>query len=144
RGGAQGPHARDAQRRRVRPGRRAGLRPGSAAVVGLDLDDLDGDLTPVGGRVGALLALLQADDRGAERARLAVDVEVRVRGDLATAEEEHLFAAGDDGGHDGARLDDTGAGRRLADRGILQQRLQRADAGLLLALLVLRRVIAAV
>ena len=75
---------------------------------------------------------------------LAVDVELGADGDLAVAEQEDLFAAGDDRRDDGAGLDDAGALRSLAHRGGLEQVLERADAGLLLALLVLGGVVAAV
>src|SRR6478752_2690389 len=128
-------------------GRRAGLggrSVASLAVVGLDLDDLDGDLAAVGGRVRGLLAFLAAEDGESERRGLAVDVELAADGDLAVAEQEDLLAAGDDGGDHGARLDDAVALGRLADRRGLEQLLQGADARLLLALLVLGGVVAAV
>src|SRR6185437_16422542 len=84
------------------------------------------------------------EDRGSERRRLAVDVECAVRRDLAVAEQEDLLAAGNERRDHRAGLDDTGADRHLADLGMLQQLLESADAGLLLALLVLRGVVAAV
>ena len=81
----------------------------SLTRVGLDLHDLDGDLAPVRRGVRGLLALLEAEDRRAERRGLAVDVELGVDRDLAVAEQEDLFAAGDDRRDDGAGLDDAGA-----------------------------------
>src|SRR5690606_29233799 len=111
---------------------------------GLDPRDLDRDRLAVGGLVRGLLADLQTQDRLAERAGFAVHVEFGVAGDLTTAEEEDLFAACDDGGDHGSGLDDAAAGGCDADLGGLQQMLERADASLLLALLVLRRMVATV
>ena len=125
----------------------AARRAGSAllTVVGLDLDDLDGDLPAVRSGVGGLLALLAADDRGAERRCLAVDVELGADGDLAVAEQEDLFVAGDDRRDDGAGLDDAGALRApRRPSAVFSRCCERADAGLLLALLVLGGVVAAV
>src|SRR3954469_9760536 len=62
-------------------------------------DDLDRDLATVGGGVGDLVTDLVAEDGGAQRALLAVDVEIGVAGDLAAAEQEGLLLAGQLNGH---------------------------------------------
>jgi hypothetical protein len=85
---------------------RAGIS-GSLPGPRLDASDLDGDLAAVRGGVAGLLADLQSEDRGAQRRLLAEDVELGVAGDLAAADEEALLVARDDGGDDGAGLDDA-------------------------------------
>src|SRR5690606_27188815 len=115
-----------------------------SAREGLDRDDLDGDRLAVGRLVRALLADLHADDGRAERALLAVDVEVGAARDLAAAEQELLLVAEDERRDDGAGANRAVGLGRLAGLRVLEDRGQLADASLLLALLVLRRVIPAV
>jgi uncharacterized protein YejL (UPF0352 family) len=114
-----------------------------SAREGLDLQDLDLDRAAVGRLVGGLVADLEALDRGSERARLAVDVEVGAAA-ISRLPRRKTSSPPATVADDGARLDDAAAGRGLADLGRLQQRLERADARLDLALLVLGGVVAAV
>src|SRR5690554_3525018 len=76
----------------------------SSHAVGLDRDDLDLDLLAIGRDVAGLVADLAPEDRLAERAAFAPDVQVVgvvVVDDLAAAEQEHFLVALDLGGHDG-------------------------------------------
>src|SRR5690606_4708659 len=109
-----------------------------------DVDDLDGNLTAIGGRVGGLLADLQPENRLTEGAGLAIDVQLVIRGDLTASEQEDLFAASDHRGHDGTGLDNAAARRSLAHACGLEQRLQAPDTRLLLTLLIFGGMVAAV
>src|SRR3954464_342764 len=84
---------------------------------GVDLGHLHGDRAAVRRGVLRLVADVEAEDGGAERALLAVDGEVGAGRDLAVADEEHALVAGDRRGDDGAGLDDAVALGRRADGG---------------------------
>src|SRR3978361_1200756 len=90
--------------------------------VRLDLVDLHGDLLAVRRDVRHRFTDGVAEDGAAERAALAVDVEVAVfADDLAASEEEHALVAEDACRHDGSRLYDTRALGSRSDLGVAQK-----------------------
>ena len=119
-----------------------------SAVVRLRGHDGDGDLLAVGGGVLAALPVLGAEDGLAERGLGGVDLEVVLSGTLAAGTDEEgllgVLVAVVVGADDGADERDTGLGGRLADLGVGQQVVDGPDAGLLLALLLTRGVVAGV
>src|SRR5690606_10199352 len=116
---------------------------GASALEGLRGRDPHGDLVAVGGGVARLVAHGLAVDRGTERRRRRVHVEVGRAGDLARAEQERHLVTRDDGGDDHAGLD-LAVVRRRADPHVAQLLGELTDAALVLGLLLARGVAAAV
>src|SRR5690606_6851532 len=93
---------------------------------------------------GDLVPGLVTDDGRPERRTLGEHLDVDVAGTLAGAEEEDLLLAGDRRGDDHAGLDDAVVRRSLTDVGVAEQLGELVDPPLHLALLLARRVVAAV
>ena len=115
-----------------------------AAHEGDDLEDLDLDLSAVGGRVGEGLTGTVSDDRGTQGRLGGEDLHTEVAAGVARSEEELLFPACHDRGDQHAGFDDAVVGGGLPDLGVFENALERADAGLVEGLFVAGRVVAAV
>ena len=112
----------------------------------LDADDLDGDVAAVGGLVGDLRAGLRAHDRRSQGRLGGVDAQPvvpAISGSRAGTSRCRRLPANLTVITVPVAALETSFGA-LADRGLAQQVGQLPDAGLLLALLVLGRVVAAV
>src|SRR6266849_1759801 len=120
-------------------------RAGSHPAVRDRLKDLDGGRTAVRQGVGGRLANLLARDGAAQRRPRRVHVDRRAALLAGREQERHLvLVALEPDRHRHARTDHAIRARRLADPRVVEDVLQLVDAGLLLALLLLRRVVAAV
>src|SRR6266567_5002587 len=128
------------------PGSRpAGMLARSDPAVRHCLEDLDGGRTPVWQGVGGRLADLLARDRAAERRPWRVHIDRRAALLAGREQERHLvLVALEPDRHRHAGTDHAIRPRRLPDARVVQDVLQLVDAGLLLALLLLRRVVTAV